>query len=146
MQRHLATCGTCSAEAERIRATVDWHRRALPCLVSAAEVNPDPLRIKLLSALAAEPERTSSAWTSVFRPLALAGAAVVAGAILLVLSEMGGPRAVLIPLGVQSPPVAVTREPDLFENYQLIQELDVLENFDTVESEPLDDDQTLQQG
>jgi hypothetical protein len=104
------------------------------------------LRFKLRSALAAEPNPAVRAWMPLFRPIAVAGAAAMVGAILLLLSVVGGPTAVLVPLGVESPPVAVTREPELFENYRLIQQLDVLENFDTVESEPLDDDQTYQQG
>jgi anti-sigma factor RsiW len=146
VSRHLGTCKPCSAEAEGLRAAVDWQRRVLPCLVTVGELDASRLRFELLSAVAAAPNPTLPAWTPFFRPIAVAGAAALVGAILFLVSVLGGPNAVLIPLGVESPPVAVTREPDLFENYQLIQQLDVLENFDTVESEPLDDDQSPQQG
>ena len=146
VSRHLGTCSHCAAEAERLRAAVDWQRRVLPCLVTVGELDASRLRIALLSAMAAAPNPTLPAWTPLFRPIAVAGAAALVGAVLFLLSVLGGPNAVLIPLGVESPPVAVTREPDLFENYHLIQQLDALENFDTVESEPLDDDQGPHQG
>jgi anti-sigma factor RsiW len=145
IQRHLTTCATCSAEAERLRAAIRWQRQALPFLVAAENLDPGQLRMQLQRALAAEPAWSPPAWKWLFRPVAITGAAVMIG-IVLVFSLMGGPKAVLIPLGVEPPPLAVTREPDLFENYQLIQHLDVLENFDTVESEPLDDDPTLHRG
>jgi hypothetical protein len=103
------------------------------------------LHAKLQRALAAEADGRASAWSSLFRPLAIAGA-VVTAVVVLFFSVMGGPKAVLIPLGVEPPPVAVTSDPDLFENYQVIQHLDALENFDNVESVPLDDDQPVHQG
>src|SRR5262249_41516280 len=96
-----------------------------------------------------EPEGT---WAALMRPFSatvrewfshpLAQAAgAVAVAVGLTLVVAGGPKAVLIPLGVAPPPPAVRSHPDLFKDYSLIQHLDALENFDTVESEPLDDDQ-----
>lgn len=145
IERHLAACTRCSAEAEGLRAAIRWQRQILPRVATLAAFDPGPLRVKLQRALAAEPDRRASAWNWLFHPLAIAGAVVTAGVVLF-FSVMGGPKAVLIPLGVESPPVAVTREPDLFENYQLIQHLDALENFDNVESVPLDDNQTVHEG
>lgn len=143
---HLSRCHGCSAEAARLRAALDWQRRALPRLLAVEVLDTNSLRRRLLSALAAEERPTVRPWLPRFRPILVAGAAAMVGLILLLVSVAGGPSAVLIPLGVKSPPVAVVREPELFENYQLIQRLDALENFDTVESEPLDDDQAPQQG
>ena len=76
--------------------------------------------------------------------MVLASSAVAAAAVILALVFAGGPAAVLVPLGVESPPVAVKANPELFKDYPLIQHLDALENFDTVQSVPLDDDQTGQ--
>jgi anti-sigma factor RsiW len=142
IRHHLSCCGACSVEAEHLGAAVTWQRHTLPQLFRTEDVDTGALRRALHTALAAE--RSPS--IPLFRPVVVAGAAVMVGLILLLLSVAGGPNAVLIPLGVKSPPLAVTREPDLFENYQLIQRLDALENFDTVESEPLDNDQTPHHG
>ncbi len=143
--RHLAECGACSAEAESVSAAIRWQRQALPRVTAVADYEFGALQAKLRRALAAEPEPRAPFWPWSFRPVAIAAAAVMIGVIVL-FSIMGGPNAVLIPLGVESPPVAVSSQPELFEDYQLIQHLDALENFDTVESVPLDDDQTLHAG
>ncbi len=142
---HLAACAACAAEAESLRAAIGWQRQALPQIMAAGELDVVPLHAQLRRALAADREPRSQPWAWLFRPVAIAGAFAIV-AIVVSLSLLGGPRAVLIPLGVESPPVAVTNEPELFENYQLIQQLDAMENFDTVESVPLDDDQALQEG
>ncbi|HTO58517.1 MAG TPA: hypothetical protein VMJ74_12015, partial [Pseudomonadales bacterium] len=41
------------------------------------------------------------------------------------------PAAVLISVGVKAPPPKLTQHPDLFKDYAIIQDLDVLEHFDT---------------
>jgi anti-sigma factor RsiW len=145
LERHLTGCAACSAEAEGLRAAIRWQRQILPRVATAAEYDSGPLHAKLQRALAAEADGRASAWRWLFRPVAIAGA-VVTAVVVLFFSVMGGPKAVLIPLGVEPPPVAVTSDPDLFENYQVIQHLDALENFDNVESVPLDDDQPVHQG
>jgi hypothetical protein len=51
------------------------------------------------------------------------------------------PETVLVPLGIKSPPAAVSQAPVLFKDYPVIEKLDLLEHFDTVDSIPeLDDD------
>ena len=145
IERHLTECAACLAQAESLSAAVRWQRRALPRVTAVTDHDIGALQARLRRALAAEPEPRASFWPWLFRPVAIAAAAAMIGVVVL-FSMMGGPNAVLIPLGVESPPVAVSSEPDLFENYQLIQHLDALENFDTVESVPLDDDQTLHEG
>jgi len=140
VEQHLAECAACSAEAESLSAAVRWQRRALPRVTAMAVHDVRALQVRLRRALAAEPEPRASFWPWLFRPVAIAAAAAMIGVVTL-FSILGGPNAVLIPLGVESPPVAVSSEPDLYENYQLIQHLDAMENFDTVESVPLDDDQ-----
>ena len=51
-----------------------------------------------------------------------------------------------MPLGLESPPPAVVQHTELFKDYPLIERLDVLEHFDTVESVPLDDESAAQRG
>lgn len=145
LRQHVAVCTACAAAAAAIRAAVAWQRRCLPEVVRPVGLDPALLRGRLRQALAAEPDVPDRSWVWLLRPLAIGGAAVaVATAVLFFVA--GGPGAVLIPLGVESPPAAVAREPDLFKDYQLIQHLDALENFDTVESIPLDDDQGAHRG
>jgi len=145
IEQHLAECGACAAEAESVSAAIRWQRQALPLATAVADYEFGALQARLRRALTAEPEPRAPFWPWFFRPMAIAAAAVMIGVIML-FSIMGGPNAVLIPLGVESPPVAVSSQPELFEDYQLIQHLDALENFDTVESVPLDEDQTLHAG
>ncbi len=142
---HLASCATCAAEAGRVRAAIERHRTVLPRAVAAGGIELGALRARLQRALAAEEQQAEPLWRWRLRPLAFAGAAALAVALALVLFA-GGPNAVLIPLGVQSPPPAVRHAPELFKEYQLIKDLDALENFDTVESVPLDDEQATQPG
>jgi len=146
LRHHLGRCGICAAEVERLRVAVGWQRRALPCLLRVEGVDPVALGRAIDATLAAERIPSLPLRKPLLRPILVASVAVTAGLILLLLSVAGGPNAVLIPLGVKSPPSAVTREPDLFENYQLIERLDALENFDTVEAQPLDDDRTPHHG
>lgn len=153
VRRHLDGCAACSAEAENLRTAIAGQRHALARIMTLDNFDPARLRAQLRRALhehsdttarwSGAPEWDSPRWGWLLRPVAVAGAALTA-AMIGALVFAGGPRAVLIPLGVESPPSAVTREPELFKDYPLIQQLDVLENFDTVESVPLDDDQTSQ--
>ena len=145
IDRHLAACADCTAEAQRLRVTIDQHRIVLPRALAADDVALDSLRMRLQRALAAEDQQPAPVWRWPLRPLAIASAAALAVAMVLLLFA-GGPKAVLIPLGVQPPPPAVRHAPELFKDYQLIKDLDALENFDTVESVPLDDEQSPQRG
>lgn len=150
LQGHLATCGRCADEGRRLLVAIDAQRRALAAVTAVDDIAPGAPWAQLQSAMRRYEDKRRSFWGWLgdwaLRPLPLTGAAVAAAVVLLLLIA-GGPAAVLIPLGVEPPPVAVKAHPDLFNNYPLIQHLDVLENFDTVESVPLDDDdQTPHQG
>ena len=147
LEQHLAACAACSAEADSLSVAVRWQRQALRHVTAVADHECAPLQARLRRALATEiePRAQGQFWSWIFRPVAIATAAAMI-AIIVLFSVLGGPNAVLIPLGVEAPPVAISREPDLFEDYQLIQHLDAMENFDTVESVPLDEDQALREG
>lgn len=149
IRQHVTTCARCRAEAESIRAAVEAQQRTLSRAISVGDVDPELLWMRLqrtrASSAATNAQRWWSApWGWAFRPVAVLGAALTVAAI--VLFWVGGPAEVLIPLGVESPPVAVSRQPEMFTDYPLIQHLDALEHFDTVESVPLDDDQASQRG
>lgn len=147
VERHLAACAACSAEAESLSAVIRWQRQALRHVTAVADQECTPVQTRLRRALAAEIEPPGRArfWSLIFGPVAIATAAAMI-AIIVLFSVLGGPNAILIPLGVEAPPVAISSEPELFENYQLIQDLDAMENFDTVQSVPLDEDQGLREG
>jgi anti-sigma factor RsiW len=145
IEQHLAGCSACAAEAQSVAAAIRWQGQALPRITAVADYEFSALQARLRRALADEPVPQAPFWSWFFRPVAIAAAAAMF-AVVMLFSIMGGPKAVLIPLGVESPPVAVSSQPELFEDYQLIQRLDALENFDTVESVPLDDDRALHAG
>jgi hypothetical protein len=56
----------------------------------------------------------------------------------------GDSEAVLISAGVKSPPPKLKQQPDMFKEYAVIKDLEVLERFDTADIEPILDDVTPQ--
>ena len=145
VSQHVGACAACRADAESLRASIAVQRTALRRLAAVGDVDTAALRAQLRRALAAESATRQPMWRWVLRPAVLAPALAVL-AVLLLFTAAGGPTDVLAPLGVAPPPPAVTRAPELFKDYTLIQHLDALQHFDTVESEPLDDEQGAQTG
>jgi len=143
---HLATCGSCAAEAASLRASIGLQQQVLKRL-TATDTDVARLHAQLRRTIAAERVVAPRGWlwAWILRPLVLTPALAMI-AVMVLLTAAGGPTDVLVPLGVKSPPVAVKRAPDLFKDYTLIQHLDELEHFDTVESESLDDEQDAQTG
>jgi hypothetical protein len=150
IRRHVAACADCAAQAESLRTAVAWQRRALQAVSAATDVDPAPLCAHLRRVLVAQAAEGRWGWrflppvSSLWGRVALAGAALSAAAVVLFLAGDSG--MVLIPLGLESPPPAVTRQTELFKEYPLIEQLDVLEHFDTVESVPLDDEGAAHRG
>ncbi len=141
-----------------MRAAIQGQRRLLPRLAAAPDLDSGALWTALQEELASAaqsppPERrpwlrwweTLEGWEWLWRPVAVVGGAV-AVVLVAALALLGGPQKVLVPLGVAPPPPAVSRSPEFFKDYSLIQHLDALENFDTVNAEPLDDAQASEQG
>jgi len=159
VQRHLARCVACAAEAESVRATIQGQRRALSRLTAVPDLDTGPMWAAVQRGLAAADQPGAQAtrpawvrwrgelrgWQWLWRPVAVVGAAT-AVAVVVTVTMFGGPQKVLVPLGVEAPPPAVSRAPELFKDYPLIQHLDALENFDTVNAEPLDDGQASDHG
>ncbi len=147
---HVRQCLQCAAEAESLRSVIVWQRRALQALAASDGIDPLALKARLRRELTtAADDRVPrwslrDLWTTAVGRLALAGAAVSVAALILLLTV--GPGMVLMPLGLEAPPPAVTQQTDFFKDYPLIERLDVLEHFDTVESVPLDDDGASQSG
>ena len=150
IREHLTECARCSVEADSLRMAIAWQQRALRALTSLDGMAAVPSRARLQRALAAEAEKRMPlwgwfpAWSSMRGRLALAGVALSFAVVVLLLA--GGPGMVLMPLGLESPPPAVVQHTELFKDYPLIERLDVLEHFDTVESMPLDDESAAQSG
>lgn len=140
VRRHLEGCAACAAEVRSLQSTIEVHRRTLAQAVVVDGLDPYPLWVRLQRARAAESDERTRNWNWVLRPVAVGGAALAMLTVVLV-AAAGGPEAVLVPLGVQAPPPAVKRKPDLFKDYRIIQQLDFLEHFDTVESMPLDEEE-----
>lgn len=131
---HLSSCGDCSKQLTAIERSLVLQRRSLSEL---PELRPgfDTRMWARLDEVRAQESR--SRWSLWWKPLAIAAGA--AAAVLVAAAPLGGPSAVLVPLGIQRPPAKVAKQTDLFRDYQIIEHLDELEHFDTVESEPLDD-------
>jgi anti-sigma factor RsiW len=147
---HITQCARCAAEVNSLGAAIAWQQHALPAVSALDGVDTSALKVKLRYSMAKEADGgvpvwgLHRVWTSMWGRLALAGAAAAVVAIVFLLA--GGPGMVLMPLGLESPPPAVARQTELFKEYPLIERLDVLEHFDTVESVPLDDDSASKRG
>ena len=150
ISEHVTHCAHCAAEADSLRSAIAWQQRALRAVASMDGVDPLALSARLRRELTAVANDKAPAWSlrdvwaTMVGRLVLAGAAVSVAAAVLLLKI--GPGMVLMPLGLEAPPPAVTQQTDFFKDYPLIERLDVLEHFDTVESVPLDDDSTSQHG
>ena len=150
IRQHLAACARCSAEMHSLRTAITWQRHALRAMTVADGIDAVALKTRLRRTLAAEVDEGIPAWTlrdvwaSLWGRLALVGATVSVAVAVLLLA--GGPGMVLMPLGLESPPPAVVQQTELFKDYPMIERLDVLEHFDTVESVPLDDEGAAQRG
>lgn len=142
---HVARCAQCTSDADGVRAAVGTQRRVLAQL-AAVQVDHALLHARLRRAIVGasrtEEQPGGERWWVrrqwLTSPLVISGI-VATLMIVLVVTLVGGPQAVLIPLGFEAPPVAVARQPDLFMDYPIIQHLDALEHFDTVEAVHLDD-------
>jgi hypothetical protein len=136
--RHLAGCAACATAASEVRTA----SAAVGATLQASPLRPldvDAMWRRLQPQLSAPtPLAVPSRWRWVWRTAwAVAGAAAVA--LWLGSRAVGGPDAVLITTGVKPPPSPLKERPDLFKDYAIIEELDVLERFDTADTEaPLD--------
>ena len=130
IRAHVGNCRDCTAELSGIEAAIGLSRtllaEELPVLRPGFDTR---LRARLEEAAA--PRRRS--W---WRPF-LVGSMATAG-VLLMARSVGGPTAVLVPLGIQAPPKKVAEKPVLFKDYEIIEHLDELENFETVIQTPLE--------
>lgn len=153
IEAHLQRCPSCQAEEQFLRATIS-HQRELLCHL----LNPVPSDTAgMLAAIrkqAAQQDHSAwldedepwwTRWGWLLRPVPVALA--VAALLMVTLVEVaGGPEDVLVPIGIKAPPAAVKRKPAMFRDYAIIEKLEALENFDTVDVEPLDDVDIEEQG
>jgi anti-sigma factor RsiW len=126
--QHVESCDACAAESANLRLAITEHRHLLAGLADVG-VDAVSLRQSLRQGMAEmKAQATPSVWLA-WKPRLLTAAAAAA-AVFTVMWIAGGPAAVFIPLGLEAPPPAVAREPTLFRDYPLIQNLDVLENLE----------------
>lgn len=135
---HVDDCDVCARERASLATAVDLSRRLL---AEVPELRPGfatrlEARLEEIRRPAARPRRW---WGPV-----LAGT-MAAGLVLAMASTVGGPSAVLVPLGLQAPPKQVVEKPQLFKDYEIIEHLEELENFETVIQTPLEDELLGQQ-
>jgi anti-sigma factor RsiW len=133
VQQHVSECPACTTELREIEKTTDLLRQSLaelPVLRPGLETR--------LRAHLAEAERrpARSWWNRLWRPAIVAGLATAG--VLVMASSVGGPAAVLVPLGIQAPPKKVVEKPVLYKDYEIIEHLEELENFETVIQTPLE--------
>ena len=136
VRRHLGGCATCSAELagiEDIILLTGDTLAELPVLRPGFET-------RLRARLAAARESSRPWYRRLWRPI-FVGAFASAG-VLIMAGSVGGPSAVLVPLGIKAPPKVVAEKPELFKDYAIIEHLDELENFETVIQTPLENDIT----
>lgn len=131
---HLDQCPDCRVEAELLRHSVVAQTMALRAL-APPDANLPLLWTRLSGAMAGEPR---SLWRF-GRAFAGFGLAAVA-ALLVGVRQAGGPEVLLVPIGVKSPPPKVKTKPRLFQEYPLIEKLEILENLDTVDAIQLDEE------
>ena len=135
VRRHVRGCAACAAELAAIEEAVAFTREAFTELPELRPGFETRLRARLEEATAAP-----SWYRRLWRPL-FVGALASLG-VLLVARSVGGPSSVLVPLGIQAPPKKVAEKPVLFKDYEIIEHLDELENFETVIQTPLETDIT----
>ncbi len=79
-----------------------------------------------------------------YRFLGLRGLALFSAAagmtLVVTLGTLGGPAGVLVPMGAKRPPAKVQSKPTLFQEYPIIERLEILENLDTVEAVQLEEE------
>jgi anti-sigma factor RsiW len=129
---HVEGCPTCGAAAGSLRASARAQSRALRRHLADRPPDVDRMWRHTRASLADVPPqpRWNLAW--VVRP-AVAFAVSLAFVLGLGVTAVGGPETVLISLGVEEPPLPLEKKPDLFKEYSIIEELDVLERFDTAD-------------
>lgn len=137
LARHLDACQQCASEGASVRASARQQQTLLRSLTGAETVDVDDLWRRMRLRLAAEPEpaRRSLSLRWLWRP-ALAFAvtlAVVWGGV----TTLGDHDALLISTGVKSPPKKLEEKPDLFKEYAVIEELEVLERFHTADTDTI---------
>jgi len=127
--RHLAACPTCRAERDDFRSALDGLRDSVP---APPPVHWARYRAELRAKFEARRERAGTrGWWRWPVPLALS--AGLAG-ILLFLAAHGGFRAAERRDAMAFDEAAIASRLELLRNYQLVERLDLLEDFDILRS------------
>jgi anti-sigma factor RsiW len=135
LRAHLLFRPGCAAAAASLRRVVDLQRDHLSepvaidveALLASAR---DAIRALGVprAGTAHQPPASGFRWN---RSL-VAGMAAAAVILVTAVGIAGRPRTVLVPLGLEEPPAALAKKPDLFRDYEMFRELEALEHFDAV--------------
>jgi anti-sigma factor RsiW len=136
VRRHLRSCPVCGAEAKAMRTAVEQQQQGLRRLDVAGDTDVPALYESLRRRLAQTRPRPPW-WTLHLNPGRVVSAVAVAAAALTLAWMAGGTDAILIPLGLETPPPALAGQAELFKDYAVIQHLEVLESLDEKESVPV---------
>jgi anti-sigma factor RsiW len=137
LQAHVDSCPSCRRELHSLRDAVVLQSRVLaPPLPELSLGFETRLRQRLVEAAEERAARQWFPW--LWKPVT--ATALAAASILMAAGPLGGPSAVLVPLGIQAPPPKLATKPELFEEYPIIEHLDELEHFETVDAIRLEDE------
>lgn len=132
---HLLLNPPCAAAVAALRRVVDRQRAELSEPVA---VDVEALLESARGAIGAlgtprapEPRQVPMSGFRWNRSL-VAGLAAAAVFVVAAVGIAARPRTVLVPLGLEEPPAALAKKPDLFRDYEMFRELDALEHFDAV--------------
>jgi anti-sigma factor RsiW len=135
IRRHLQSCPDCRAEADSIRIAVQRQQHGLRRVSGASGTDVAAMYRSLQRRLADTPHYRAG-WSARVTATRLVSALTAAAAAMTITWMAGGMDAILIPLGLETPPPALTGRADLFKDYPVIQYLDVLETLEETESAP----------
>jgi len=136
---HVQRCAPCARELRDTEKAIAVQRAALASTLPELSFTFETrLRQRLREAAAEADSRSVRGVTWLWKPALVAGVAVLA--VLVAAGSLDQPSPVLVPLGIQAPPAKLAKEPDLFLDYPIIEHLEELENFETVNRLPYEEE------
>lgn len=150
LRSHFSSCETCRVEAEAWAKEHQRQAAAFGALFPLSSAPIDEQWACIEWRLGHENPRCGRRGFGLLRlpsrPRTLAVAAAVAAVLFASWKLAGVPQGVLLALGIKPPPVEVVRMPELFRDYAVVEELDLLEHLDTLGANEPTDPETAPNG